>query len=88
VLEVAIGQRGTVVLSFGCQVWREISRIREGGVLGGRWFKEHISQRVGDGSDTFFGSIPGWLGFLCVSGLAVCLIWRRPDGVRWLRCSR
>jgi hypothetical protein len=39
----------------GSAWWREITRIRDGGgELGGRWFREHVSKRVGDGSDTFF----------------------------------
>ncbi|CAJ2670867.1 unnamed protein product [Trifolium pratense] len=48
------GQRGSVW-------WREIARIREGeGELGGRWFREHVVKRVGDGSDTLFWTDP-WL---------------------------
>ncbi|CAJ2642357.1 unnamed protein product [Trifolium pratense] len=48
------GQRGSVW-------WREIVRIREGeGELGGRWFREHIVRRVGDGLDTLFWTDP-WL---------------------------
>jgi hypothetical protein len=42
----------------GSSWWREIARIREGGDLGGRWFGEHVSRRVGDGSDTFFWTDP------------------------------
>ncbi|CAJ2641323.1 unnamed protein product [Trifolium pratense] len=48
------GQRGSVW-------WREIARIREGeSELGGRWFREHVVKRVGDGSDTLFWTDP-WL---------------------------
>jgi hypothetical protein len=38
--------------------WREIERIREGGELGGSWFGEIVSIKVGDGSDTFFWTDP------------------------------
>jgi hypothetical protein len=41
-------------------------RIREGGELGGRWFEEHVSRRVGDGSDTFFWTDP------LVDGSSLC----------------
>ncbi|MCI42717.1 cytochrome P450, partial [Trifolium medium] len=44
----------------------EIARIREGGELGGRWFGEHVSKRVGDRSDTFFWTDP-W-----VDGIPLC----------------
>ncbi|PNX74295.1 cysteine-rich receptor-like protein kinase, partial [Trifolium pratense] len=48
------GQRGSVW-------WRELVRIREGvGEPGGSWFMEHVSRRVGDGSDTLFWIDP-WL---------------------------
>ncbi|PNX63657.1 cysteine-rich receptor-like protein kinase, partial [Trifolium pratense] len=48
------GQRGSVW-------WRELVRIREGvGEPGGSWFSEHVSRRVGDGSDTLFWTDP-WL---------------------------
>jgi hypothetical protein len=50
----------------GSSWWREISRIREGGDLGDRWFEEHVSRRVGDGSDTFFWTDP-W-----VEGILLC----------------
>ncbi|WJX94027.1 hypothetical protein P8452_75492 [Trifolium repens] len=50
----------------GSSWWRDISRIREGGDLGGRWFEEHVSRRVGDGSDTFFWTDP------CVEGIPLC----------------
>ncbi|MCI48435.1 putative non-LTR retroelement reverse transcriptase related protein, partial [Trifolium medium] len=34
-------------------------RIRDGGgEVGGGWFGEHISKKVGDGSDTFFWTDP------------------------------
>ncbi|GAU10927.1 hypothetical protein TSUD_426970, partial [Trifolium subterraneum] len=36
----------------GSSWWREIARIREGGEGEGRSFGEHVSRRVGDGSDT------------------------------------
>jgi hypothetical protein len=42
----------------GSAWWREIMRIREGGELRGRWFEEHVSRRVGNGSDTFFWTDP------------------------------
>ncbi|GAU16150.1 hypothetical protein TSUD_297800 [Trifolium subterraneum] len=45
------GQRGS-------SWWREIAHIREGGEGEGRWFGEHVSRRVGDGSDTFFWTDP------------------------------
>jgi hypothetical protein len=36
-------------------------RIRDGGSeLEGRWFKEHVSKRVGDGSIFCSRLIPGW----------------------------
>jgi hypothetical protein len=45
----------------GSSWWREIVRIREGlGNLGGGWFRECISKKVGDGVDTFFWTDP-WL---------------------------
>ncbi|KAK2370489.1 hypothetical protein QL285_083537 [Trifolium repens] len=50
----------------GSSWWREIVRIREEGELGGRWFEEHVSRRVGDGSDTFFWTNP-W-----VDGSSLC----------------
>ncbi|PNX93385.1 cytochrome p450, partial [Trifolium pratense] len=50
----------------GSSWWREIVRIRDGGgELGGGWFGEHISKKLGDGSDTFSGPIPGLIGPLC-----------------------
>jgi hypothetical protein len=46
----------------GSTWWREIGRIREGvGALGGGWFGECISRKVGNGLDTFFWTDP-WLG--------------------------
>ncbi|GAU22845.1 hypothetical protein TSUD_282120 [Trifolium subterraneum] len=60
------GRRGSVW-------WREIERIREGGELGGSWFGELVSKKVGDGSETFSGLIPGWKGFICVRAWE----WRR-----------
>ncbi|GAU48381.1 hypothetical protein TSUD_118070, partial [Trifolium subterraneum] len=38
--------------------WREIACIWEGRELGGSWFGEQVSKRVGDGSDTFFWTDP------------------------------
>ncbi|KAK2356228.1 hypothetical protein QL285_093578 [Trifolium repens] len=46
--------------------WREIARVRKGGKIGARWFEEHVSRRVGDGSDTFFWTDP-W-----VDGIPLC----------------
>ncbi|GAU37050.1 hypothetical protein TSUD_207560 [Trifolium subterraneum] len=51
----------------GSSWWREITRIRDGGgELGGWWFGEFISKKVGDGSDTFFWTNP-W-----VDGSTLC----------------
>ncbi|GAU14317.1 hypothetical protein TSUD_308770 [Trifolium subterraneum] len=50
----------------GSTWWREIARIREGSELGGSWFGEHVSKRVGDGSNTFFWTDP-W-----VEGIPLC----------------
>ncbi|GAU13793.1 hypothetical protein TSUD_83020 [Trifolium subterraneum] len=45
----------------GSSWWREIVNIREGrGDIGGGWFGERVSKKVGDGSDTFFWTDP-WL---------------------------
>ncbi|GAU45521.1 hypothetical protein TSUD_186780 [Trifolium subterraneum] len=45
----------------GSSWWREIVNISEGrGALGGGWFGECVSKKVGDGSDTFFWNDP-WL---------------------------
>ncbi|GAU37762.1 hypothetical protein TSUD_102790 [Trifolium subterraneum] len=39
----------------GSPWWRAIERIRDGGgEIGGGWFGENITKKVGDGSDTFF----------------------------------
>ncbi|GAU10089.1 hypothetical protein TSUD_422280, partial [Trifolium subterraneum] len=39
----------------GSPWWRVIERIRDGGgELGGGWFGENVTKKVGDGSDTFF----------------------------------
>ncbi|MCI35403.1 cysteine-rich receptor-like protein kinase, partial [Trifolium medium] len=47
---------------IGSSWWREIVSIRDGrGDLGGGWFGECVSKKVGDGLDTFFWSDP-WLG--------------------------
>ncbi|CAJ2656620.1 unnamed protein product [Trifolium pratense] len=43
----------------GSTWWRELARIRGGGgEVGGGWFREHVSRKVGDGSDTFFWTDP------------------------------
>jgi hypothetical protein len=56
-------------------------RIRDGvGGVGGDWFGESVTRRVGDGLDTFFWSDP-WLG-----GAPLC---ERFGGcMTWLRISR
>ncbi|KAK2436694.1 hypothetical protein QL285_021667 [Trifolium repens] len=51
----------------GSAWWKEIVRIREGGEHEGRWFQEHVTRRVGDGSDTFFWTDP-W-----VDGIPLCV---------------
>ncbi|GAU25959.1 hypothetical protein TSUD_373600 [Trifolium subterraneum] len=39
----------------GSPWWRVIERIRDGGgELGGGWFGENVTKKLGDGSDTFF----------------------------------
>jgi hypothetical protein len=50
----------------GSSWWKEIVRIWEGGEQVGRWFEEHVTRRVGDGSDTFF-----WTDHL-VDGISLC----------------
>ena len=48
--------------------WREVARIRDGGgVVGGGWFRECVSKKLDDGSDTLFW-FDKWLGSasLCV----------------------
>ncbi|GAU27570.1 hypothetical protein TSUD_30020 [Trifolium subterraneum] len=43
----------------GSSWWREIVQIRDnGGGIGGAWFGEYISKKVGDGSDTLFWTDP------------------------------
>jgi hypothetical protein len=43
----------------GSPWWMEIARIRDGvGGLGGGWFREHVSRKVGGGSDTYFWTDP------------------------------
>ncbi|XP_045830878.1 uncharacterized protein LOC123922177 [Trifolium pratense] len=43
----------------GSTWWREMARIWDGGgELGGGWFREHVSRKVRDGSDTFFWTDP------------------------------
>ncbi|MCH80187.1 hypothetical protein A2U01_0000951 [Trifolium medium] len=58
----------------GSSWWREIAWIREGGELGGNWFEEHVSKRVGDGSDTLFWTDP-WVDGIPLYGEA--WEWRR-----------
>jgi len=42
--------------------WREVARIREGGGdVGGGWFGECVSKKLGDGSDTLFW-FDRWVG--------------------------
>ena len=44
------------------QWWCEVVRIRDGGSgVGGGWFRENISKKVGDGMDTLFWT-DSWLG--------------------------
>ncbi|GAU38822.1 hypothetical protein TSUD_356730 [Trifolium subterraneum] len=51
----------------GSSWWRKIACIRDGGGGDrGGWFGEHISKKVGDGSDTFFWTDP-W-----VDGTTLC----------------
>jgi hypothetical protein len=50
----------------GSAWWKEIVRIREGGEYGGRGFEEHVTRRVGDGTDTYFWTDP-W-----VDGVPLC----------------
>ncbi|GAU15336.1 hypothetical protein TSUD_04050 [Trifolium subterraneum] len=51
----------------GSSWWREIVRIRDsGGGMGGAWFGENISKKVGDESDTLFWTDP-W-----VDGISLC----------------
>ncbi|WJX63191.1 hypothetical protein P8452_48110 [Trifolium repens] len=52
--------------------WRDIWHIREGDVLGGRWFEEHVSKRVGDGTDTLFWTDP-WVDGMPLSQRFGCL---------------
>ncbi|GAU27676.1 hypothetical protein TSUD_126220 [Trifolium subterraneum] len=47
----------------GSAWWREIVRIRDGGgEERGGWFREHITKKVGDESDTFFWTDPWIVG--------------------------
>ncbi|GAU23363.1 hypothetical protein TSUD_334100 [Trifolium subterraneum] len=41
-------------------LWFKVLAAREGGETGGRWFRENVSKRVGDGSATFFWTDP-WM---------------------------
>ncbi|MCI55171.1 hypothetical protein A2U01_0076421, partial [Trifolium medium] len=67
----------------------EIERINDdGGGLGGRWFGSMFRNRWGMGHIRFSGPIPKWMRLLCVNDLVVCMTWRRPNRVRWLRCFR
>ncbi|AES73416.1 hypothetical protein MTR_3g104590 [Medicago truncatula] len=48
--------------------WREVGRIREGGDdLGGGWFGECVSKKLGDGFDTLFW-YDKWLGSASLCG--------------------
>ncbi|GAU41847.1 hypothetical protein TSUD_177580 [Trifolium subterraneum] len=62
VLEARFGvERGSLRVGGrkGFLWWREIASIRDGGGgIGGGWFREHVSKKVGDGSDTFFWTDP------------------------------
>ncbi|CAJ2666781.1 unnamed protein product [Trifolium pratense] len=43
----------------GSTWWRELARIRDGGgEVGGGWFSEHVSRKVGNRLDTFFWTDP------------------------------
>ncbi|GAU44569.1 hypothetical protein TSUD_139420 [Trifolium subterraneum] len=60
------GQRGS-------SCWKEIVSIKDSGRgVGGEWFGEHVSKKVGDGSDTFFWTNP-W-----VDGTPLCVRFGRP----------
>ncbi|MCI56430.1 putative non-LTR retroelement reverse transcriptase related protein, partial [Trifolium medium] len=51
----------------GSSWWREIVSIRDGrGDLGGGWFGECVSKKVGDGLYSFFWTDP-WLGGIPLS---------------------
>jgi hypothetical protein len=76
------GQRGSAW-------WREIAQIREGGVdLGADGSGSMFRKKVGMSQILFSRLASGWMGLICVSGLGACLICRRPNCVRWLRCFR
>ncbi|GAU41107.1 hypothetical protein TSUD_139760 [Trifolium subterraneum] len=62
----------------GSSWWREIVRLREGGELGGGWFVERVSKRVGDGSDTLFWTDPWVDGIPLVGAEGEAWEWRRP----------
>jgi hypothetical protein len=56
----------------GSSWWREIMRIRDGvDGLGGRWFRESVQKKVGDGTETFFWT-DTWIG-----GTALCVRFQR-----------
>ncbi|GAU44008.1 hypothetical protein TSUD_349400 [Trifolium subterraneum] len=47
----------------GSSWWREIVRIRDGvDGLGGRWFREGVVRKVGDGTESYFYTNP-WVGY-------------------------
>jgi hypothetical protein len=49
--------------------WREVGRIRDGGGdIGGGWFAECVSKKLGDGSDTLFW-YDKWLGSVSFSDM-------------------
>ncbi|GAU24870.1 hypothetical protein TSUD_115940 [Trifolium subterraneum] len=52
-------------------LWFRVLAAREGGELGGSWFGEHVSKRVGDGSDTSLWTDP-WM-----EGVPLCERFRR-----------
>jgi len=59
-----VGRYGKEVGRWGDQSgssWRrEIAKIRDGlGGVGGGWFQDCVSRKVGDGVNTFFGMIRG-----------------------------
>ena len=57
VLVARYGQEGGMLREGGggLQWWREVARVHDGGGgMGGGWFKECISKKVGDDMDTFF----------------------------------
>jgi hypothetical protein len=57
-------------------------RIRKGGELGNKWFEEHVTRRVEDGSDSFFWTDP-WVDEIPLSVRFGCLF----DLVEIKRCT-